>query len=504
MVSTTIVSFAAIKQDIRARLMERPSRELPSNDLANILATHLNIVFTTEDDRMRFARLKFWLSQPDLDDAKIVCANVELVRMGAIEARPFRGNMGEYTPPCLAHPKDLNKWILEPNKITYFALKQYAEPVESFARRIDATIQTGESLVAPRVEEIDPNSRNKVKSDKPGTKFYITVRDLLKCIAHGRNTTALNEFCMYYTASMQIYLQISGELKSQIVDDQSNQILSLKNLILEMQESADRQRAEILGETKHARNEAKLAKEEVVKAREDISDLHETIIDHHEIAMKTAQHTSVDVKPAQRQYFAMTAYSRVGDNTGKLFFKNWRRQAVSMTSVLVNAMSGSSTDKDGNQYTAHSLIIPPIYFAGAVNLGNAGKYNLDKFVKSKISELNRSRERGDKLTMTGFKNMIGLSTSSIHPTWTPNEHMSHCEFVDCFLDVIKNTKIIKLSVAEPKLQAQIDTKQRECFQSLINLTGKAREDIDGMIAKVRDEMSTPPPSDDDEYTTDTE
>jgi hypothetical protein len=271
-----------------------------------------------------------------------------------------------------------------------------------------------------------------------------------------------------------------------------------------MQESADRQRAEILGETKHARNEAKLAKEEVVKAREDISDLHETIIDHHEIAMKTAQHTSVDVKPAQRQYFAMTAYSRVGDNTGKLFFKNWRRQAVSMTSVLVNALSESSTDKDGNQYTAHSLIIPPIYFAGAVNLGNAGKYNLDKFVKSKISELNRSRERGDKLTMTGFKNTIGLSTSSIHPTWAPNDHMSHCEFVDCFLDVIKNTKVIKLSVAEPKLQAQIDTKQRECFQALINLTGKAREDIDGMIAKVRDEMSTPPPSDDDECATDTE
>jgi hypothetical protein len=292
---------------------------------------------------------------------------------------------------------------------------------------------------------------------------------------------------------------LTTENKSLTTDNKS-----LRDLILEMQESADRQRAEILGETKHARNEAKLAKEEVVKAREDISDLHETIIDHHEMAMKTAQHTSVDVKPAQRQYFAMTAYSRVGDNTGKLFFKNWRRQAVSMASVLVNALSESSTDKDGNQYTAHSLIIPPIYFAGAVNLGNAGKYNLDKFVKSKISELNRSRERGDKLTMTGFKNTIGLSTSSIHLTWTPNDYMSHCEFVDCFLDVIKNTKVIKLSVAEPKLQARIDMKQRECFQSLINLTGKAREDIDSMIAKVREEMSTPPPSDDDECATDTE
>jgi hypothetical protein len=305
------------------------------------------------------------------------------------------------------------------------------------------------------------------------------------------------------TLSEQIVEQANIQRKELAERDALHQ-KQLAETLRVMQESADRQRAEILGETKHARNEAKLAKEEVVKAREDISDLHETIIDHHEIAMKTAQHTSVDVKPAQRQYFAMTAYSRVGDNTGKLFFKNWRRQAVSMASVLVNALSESSTDKDGNQYTAHSLIIPPIYFAGAVNLGNAGKYNLDKFVKSKISELNRSRERGDKLTMTEFKNTIGLSTSSIHPTWAPNDHMSHCKFVDCFLDVIKNTKVIKLSVAEPKLQAQIDTKQRECFQALINLTGKAREDIDGMIAKVRDEMSTPPPSDDDECTTDTE
>lgn len=262
----------------------------------------------------------------------------------------------------------------------------------------------------------------------------------------------------------------------------------LSDSLKALREEANRQRAEILGETKAAHDEVK-------KAREDISDLHETVIDHAESAMHAAQHASVDVKPAKRQYFAMTACRRIGDDSGRLYFTCWRRQASKMTSLLIGAMSNTFSDKDGNEYTAHHLVIPPIYFPGAINLGNAGKTNLDVFVKNKLAELNRGLRRSEKTKLTDFKNSIGLTSGSLHPVWTPNDHMSHCEFVDCFLEVIKHTKVVKLAVDEPKLQKQLEAKERERFQDLINATGKAREDLEKMIEKVRAEMGTPPSSD---------
>lgn len=72
--------------------------------------------------------------------------------------------------------------------------------------------------------------------------------------------------------------------------------------------------------------------------------------------------------------------------------------------------------------------------------------------------------------------------------WTPNEHIDHGRFVDFYLDEIKNMKIIKLSVSDPKLQAQLDTRANAQYQSLINQTGEAREKLMDIIAKARAAM----------------
>ncbi len=280
---------------------------------------------------------------------------------------------------------------------------------------------------------------------------------------------------------------IHQEANKKIIKEKDDKIDELSRQIKLFHEEAAKQRAEILGEVK--------------EARADISDLHETVIEHHEAAMNAVQHASVDVAPSKRQYFALTSYQRVGDTSGKLYFTAWRRQASKMIPLLVAAMSSGSKDKNNIRYTEHRLVIPPIYFPGAVNLGNAGKSNLDKFVKNKCSELNaKIKNRTERVKISEFKEMIGLISSSVHPVWSPNNHLTHCEFVDCFLDEIKKAKVIKLSVAEPKLQEKIDTQLRIQHQSLINATGEAREQLVNtveLIKRAEKEMITPPNSDDD-------
>jgi hypothetical protein len=78
-------------------------------------------------------------------------------------------------------------------------IRQYSEPVESSAGIIDNYIdnvlagECSKLIIAPAMEDIDPTARNYRKSDNPGDKHYITVQQLLVCIAGSQNAIVLRE-----------------------------------------------------------------------------------------------------------------------------------------------------------------------------------------------------------------------------------------------------------------------------------------------------------------------
>lgn len=271
------------------------------------------------------------------------------------------------------------------------------------------------------------------------------------------------------------------------LDDQTK---TFQDTLKQFQEEAKKQRAEILQETKAAHDETKLA-------RQDISDLHITVVDHHAQMMDMAEHASVSVKPAKRQYFAITSYKQVGDDTGKIHFRLWRSQLPNMMKCIIDALTNPSTDGDENEYTAHQLVVPPIYCPGAVNIGNAGVSKMKEFLSNTLSILNNGKKRKDKILISDFKESIGLVIGSIHLVWVPNDYIDHGRFVDFFLDQIKNTKIVKLSVMQPKLQSKLDAQANKQYQMLVNQTGKTRENLMDIIEKARTVMKSPATSDEE-------
>lgn len=253
----------------------------------------------------------------------------------------------------------------------------------------------------------------------------------------------------------------------------------LKDTLKRFQEEANKQRAEILQETK--------------AAREDISDLHGTVIEQHSAMLEIAEHTSVEVASSKKQYFAMTSYRERADENNTLHFKIWRCQAKRMIPELIKVMSDVPED---SERTAHQLVIPPIYCPGSVNIGNAGKASMELFIKECVAKINKRRKK-NKITIRDFKEEIGVVTSSVNPSWTPNNHLYHGMFVDFYLNEIKKVKVVKLSVSDPKLQAQLDAQVSKRYQSLINATGESRERLMEIIEKARDAMATPTSSDEE-------
>lgn len=193
-----------------------------------------------------------------------------------------------------------------------------------------------------------------------------------------------------------------------------------------------------------------------------------------------AQHASVEVAPSKRQYFAMTSYSQASD-PGKLFFRVWRSQLPNLMKCVIGALSTAVEGK-----TTHQLVVPPIYCPGAINIGNAGSAKMDAYLKKVLQVLNAGVKRKDKVLISTFKIDVGITTSSVRPVWTPNKYIDHGRFVDFYLDEIKKTKIVKLSVSNPELQAQLDVQANKQYQLLINQTGEVRENLMEIIAKARE------------------
>ncbi len=243
---------------------------------------------------------------------------------------------------------------------------------------------------------------------------------------------------------------------------------------------------EMLSIGKHIVKQNDNLESEVKAARQDISHLEEVVIEQHQTTLEIAQHTSPIVKPSKMQYFAMTAYSQVGDDSGKIYFRNWRLQAQRITKELVAAMTTPKDVKGGISYTVHRLIVPPIYVPGPVGVGNAGSDKLRIYIKCILDRLNQSRPKNDKIKIKSFFDQLGIKAQALNPVWSPNEYVSHCQFIDFFLDEIKETKSqsFNLSNEQPEIQKSIDECMKKQHQSFINAIGTSRESIERIIEMI--------------------
>ena len=256
---------------------------------------------------------------------------------------------------------------------------------------------------------------------------------------------------------------IHQEANKKVVKEKDDKIDELKKML----ENASRERREILGEIK--------------EARDDIDDLHNTVIDQHQATINIAQHAAPQVKPSKQQYFAMTVYQEVDDKSGTLYFRNWRLQACKINSELLKAMTNPAKKK-GIEFTVHQLIIPPMYSPGPVCVGVAGSDKLRSYLKNELSDLNQGVPRGEKTKLKDFFEEVGIEFSTVYPVWRPNEYVSRSKFIDFFLDEIKDTKArpFHLTGSKSAIQKKINEQCVEQHRLLINATGESRERLEGL------------------------
>ena len=276
---------------------------------------------------------------------------------------------------------------------------------------------------------------------------------------------------------------IHQEANKKVVKEKDDKIDELKQMIKDIEAKASRERREILGEIK--------------EARDDIDDLHNTVITQHQTAIDIAQHAAPQVKASKQQYFAMTVYQRIGDTSGTLYFRNWRLQACKINSELLKSMT-VPTKKKGIEFTVHQLVIPPMYTPGPVCVGVAGSDKVRCYLKNKLANLNRGARRQNKTKLKEFFNEVGIEFSTVNPVWKPNQFVSRSKFIDFFLNEIKDTKARPFELAA--IQKKIDEQCVEQHRLLINSTGEARERLEGLaeiISRARETIDATSISEDD-------
>lgn len=300
------------------------------------------------------------------------------------------------------------------------------------------------------------------------------------------NPLQYTQYFLLVEKVVKYYANYERDFATALNTRKDDQIASLETHLLKNQEAHKRELKELM---KEIDRKATLQREEILHDTQDavekLEDLREIVVENHQEIRETHRHMSIDVKESQRQFFAMTSYTKIGDNTNCVYFRNWRCQKSLMTKNLVKALS-----KPDEGFSVHSLVIPPIYIAGAINVGNAGKNALNDFINSKRTEWNKSRRQSDKLSKDQAKEKLGITIGSTRPTWTPTGYISHCQFVDYFLDPIKKAKVVdRLQVKDEVLQNQIDAICNGSNYDLINDIGTSRESIDQLSKDMMDAIN---------------
>jgi len=134
--------FTDFENIVREQFEQNNANTITFDKFENVI-TKVLIDHITDEQRNQYERFLYWIRNEDLDNAHIVCANVELVRFGAIAARPDRSKVsGHSNGPTLAKFDHLTKFLKDTAKITNYITKQrYPNTVESRAQLIDQFVE---------------------------------------------------------------------------------------------------------------------------------------------------------------------------------------------------------------------------------------------------------------------------------------------------------------------------------------------------------------------------
>ena len=81
--------FTDFEKIVREQFEQNNANTITFDKFENVI-TKVLIDHITDEQRNQYERFLYWIRNEDLDNAHIVCANVELVRFGALAARPNR------------------------------------------------------------------------------------------------------------------------------------------------------------------------------------------------------------------------------------------------------------------------------------------------------------------------------------------------------------------------------------------------------------------------------
>jgi len=413
-------NYAQFEIVIRDALTGRPSCDLPVREFSAILAEHLRIAFVDEEDHYRFERLNYWLQQPQLNGDRVVCANVELVRFGAIAAREDRKKKSappvvttlntdtkKSAPPAVttlntdtkksappaaptlntdtkksappaaptyADPTKLLRMFKAVGRIDYDTIPRHITTVEERAQVVDEWVhrsRAGEEPDLPATELIVPDEQERIGNSKRSDMVYVDVDTLLTLIARSRNTTTLNEFCMHHAAATKRYLIISTDMKSKAIRQKDDQIDLLRREMAERDTAQQAKIDELLGYAKDTKDSLEDVKEQNDGLHTKVDDLQEAADDllksHIHLYKETAKIQrrvpAEVVNPDRRPYLAMTHIMYNHETNGptiRMFVRFGMRATLAKN--LIELMSGNyKPNRNLIVQARHQLTFAPVH-----------------------------------------------------------------------------------------------------------------------------------------------
>ncbi len=274
-----MVSYKAIKTSFQKALQLNPDG-LNVNEFNRIVEESLQLY--VEKERSLFKRLEYWLSHVDTDnDDKIVCADIELVRFGVLQARPSqKKNSGVSKPLSFIRSSDLEAFFKHAriNLEDVNIIKRRKDTVEQRANLIDQQVQnsieSGESIQVLPLEVMTTEAN--IGNNRPIAMKYISIEQLVQCIANSQNASAIREYAMNYYSIRKIYDQEFIKIQKNTIRRKDEAITQLHEKIDNLTSVNTKQTDMITqqsSEIKQLLGFASDTKESLIEARQEIKEI---------------------------------------------------------------------------------------------------------------------------------------------------------------------------------------------------------------------------------------
>jgi hypothetical protein len=259
-----MVSFDAIRNQFKLELTKKP-RGLTYDELNEIVQSFCRVA---SDDEHLFIRFDFWMRHKN-HSSQIICANVELVRFGVLAARPPRQSSKENSAPSeepsSADVAKLDRFLqrvyVEPKSVS-----RRADTVEARAKIVDnwvkESMDSKSRVELPSPEDIQPEGN--IGNNRPTDMKYISLEQLVKCIARSENASVLKDYAMNLMALLKIYqeeLMIAKDNAIQMKDDKIDNLLAEMKLLRHDNEELKAMSREIITINKDIKSELKTVNE---------------------------------------------------------------------------------------------------------------------------------------------------------------------------------------------------------------------------------------------------